>query len=510
MKRKYLIVVGALITALVVSGLLVCPARGIELAEGLDLGGYLKNETYVRAWHGPDDIMSCRTLLNLDLEYTFPRGSIFKRFFVQVRPFYDSVFDWENEGTGGANDGIPPGSGIVYPPQQGRHVRDKFQDNFGVADDWDPLLRECWLDLEIGDLYARLGRQLVSWGKSDGVYLLDQIHPFNWRNWSVFEEEDTKIPLWMINLTYSFNVYNSLQLLVIPRYVPGFDASDGHDWAPNVVKFLEEFYADPGYFFGLPGAFGSVALDVDEPDWHDISDWEWGLRWSGVYKGITYTLNYFYTWDDVMNDYPQDPFGATYKRNADRLSIFGGSFDYAFGHALWMENWVLRGEVAYLKNDVFVDEHFENREKDHIDLMIGFDKPFFVDYNVSMQLWQSWILDSPRWGNPFLNVSARLKELLTIPGVGTFPIAEGYRDTVETILTFYVMKDYMPGDWLHTELFLLWTDEGDWWLRPKVKYDYTTSIHFSLGFNIYWGNKEDTFGEFNTNDNVFCEFKYDF
>jgi hypothetical protein len=103
-----------------------------------------------------------------------------------------------------------------------------------------------------------------------------------------------------------------------------------------------------------------------------------------------------------------------------------------------------------------------------------------------------------------------LKELLTIPGVGTFPIVEGFRDTVETTLTFYVMKDYMPGDWLHTDCFLLWDDEGSWWFRPKVKYDYTTKIHVSLGCNIYWGNEEDDWGQFGNNDNIFLEFKYDF
>jgi len=231
-----------------------------------------------------------------------------------------------------------------------------------------------------------------------------------------------------------------------------------------------------------------------------------------MWKGLCYTLNYFYTWDDIMNDYPQDPFGIVYKRNPDRLSVIGGSFDYAFGHALGIENWVLRGEVAYFKNDVFVDAEFHGHERDHIDYMIGFDKPFFVDYNVSIALKQSILLNSPSWGNAYLNglAGTRLKELLTIPGVGTFPIVEGFRDAVETTLTFYVMKDYMPGDWLHTECFLLWDDEGSWWFRPKVKYDYTTKIHVSLGCNIYWGNEEDDWGQHGDNDNIFLEFKYDF
>lgn len=491
--KKQSSVLGAAVTILLVSGWLILPVYGIELADGLDVGGYIKNETYVRIGHGTD-IMSSRNVFNLDINYSFPEGLVPKRLFIQLRPFYDAVFDLENEGTGGG----------------GGDLRDEYQDNFGEADDWDPLVRELWLDVQAGDLYARLGRQLVVWGKSDGVYLLDLIHPFNYRNLSVFEEEDTKIPLWMANINYSFSVYQSLQLLVIPRYVPQRDAGDGHFWAANVTKYVEDFYADPGYFFGMPGLLPPVNVDVDEPDWNDPSDWEVGLRWSGMWRGLGYTLNYFYTWDDVLNDYPQDPFGMNVKRTADRLSIFGFSFDYAFDQALGMENWVLTGEFAYFKNDVFVDESFHNIEKNHIDFMLRFDKPFFVDYNVSIQLWQSWILNSPQWDDPFLNVSARLKELVTIPGVGTVPVSEGFRDTVETALTLYIMKDYMPGDWLHTEWFLYWNHHGDWWFRPKVKYDYTTNTHFSLGFNFYWGDEVDLFGEFHENDNVFFEFKYDF
>ena len=87
----------------------------------------------------------------------------------------------------------------------------------------------------------------------------------------------------------------------------------------------------------------------------------------------------------------------------------------------------------------------------------------------------------------------------------------GMRDSLETDYTLYVMKDYLPGDTLHTEWFLLYDDDGAFWFRPKVKYDVSDQFHVSLGCNFFWGQEEDPFvGESHDNDNVFVEFLWGF
>ncbi len=471
----------------------------LSLGEAVDLSisGYLKNETYIRAWHGPDDIMSSRNVFNLDLDASFHGIPIIKRTFIKLRPMYDAVFDLENNGTGGSGE-----------------LRKQYQDNFGRNDEWDPLLREAWVDLSLGKLEARLGRQLVSWGKSDGVWMLDQINPFNFRNPAVFEEEDTKIPLWMANLQYNVKPNHTLQFLFIPRYVPAKLPSAPHDWTPNITRWVDEYYSAFDYTFknywGIPEGF---SVDSQRPT-TNFANSEYGVRWSGLGKGISYTLNYLYTWSDYLNDYPNtgDWLTATgVERRADRLSIFGGAADYRWDSFLGLKEMVTRGEFAYFKNAVWYDRDFNAKEKDYIGVLFGFDKYYFTDYWFSFQVQSTYILGADKWSSAYYDLGA-YSPVQPDPTYGALTeYGNGMRNTWETNLTFYLMKEYLPGDTLHTELFLLYDDDGAFWLRPKAKYDVTDQLHVSLGVNIFWGNENSPFvGESHDNDNVFVEFLWGF
>ena len=186
------------------------------------------------------------------------------------------------------------------------------------------------------------------------------------------------------------------------------------------------------------------------------------------------------------------------KRRADRVSIFGGSADYCWESFLGLKQLVTRGEFAYFKNDVFCDYDFNNREKDNIGLMLGFDKYYFVDYWFSIQFALNHILNSDKAHEAYYDS-------------GSYDLGKGMRDETETTLTFYLMKDYLPGDTLHTEWYLLYEDDGAFWFRPKVKYDVTDQFHVTLGANFFWGNEDDPFeGESHDNDNIFMELNWGF
>jgi len=464
----------------------------------LDVGGFLRNETYLQLFHGPEDIQSCRSEFNLELDYSardFPL-----RVFIQLRPSYEALFDLESSGFGDA----------------GGDVKGYLQHNIGKNDDWDPLLREAWAYLSYGGWEVKLGRQLVTWGRSDGVYMLDFIHPFNYRNFTTFREEDTKIPLWMVNLNYWFTPDKSLQLLFIPRYTPAFAQAThdttgvpwfedyGRQWhkgnafTPNITKFVFDYFAffdDMFKSFGLPG----YPVMIDEPG-TSLSNSEFGLKWMDNYKGLTYSLNYFYTWTDFLSFRPNTGNWLTstgVKAAPDRLSIFGGSFDYNFDRALGLENWILRGEVAYFKNNPFYDYDVYIKERDYIGWLFGFDKYFFVDYWVVLQFTGTYILNADHSKGAYSDL-------------GTNNTGMGMRNEVETAFTFFMMKDYLPGDTLHTTWFLLFDDDGDWWFRPQVKYDVTPDFIASIGFNFFWGNHDDGLGQFSQRDNMFVELKYGF
>ena len=64
----------------------------------------------------------------------------------------------------------------------------------GLNDRWDPLVREAYLDFNFHPVFVRAGRQITTWGRSDGVTVLDVVTPRNFRNPLTFEQERFMIP----------------------------------------------------------------------------------------------------------------------------------------------------------------------------------------------------------------------------------------------------------------------------------------------------------------------------
>jgi len=61
-------------------------------------------------------------------------------------------------------------------------------------------LREAYIDADIGDAYLRVGKQQIVWGKADGLKVLDVVNPQDFREFILDDFEDSRIPLWSVNL----------------------------------------------------------------------------------------------------------------------------------------------------------------------------------------------------------------------------------------------------------------------------------------------------------------------
>lgn len=484
MKSRFNVSVLFFVVVLFMAG----PAGAFEVGD-FDATAFFRNQSYLRLGGSEDELMQCRNEFNLEVAYNkIPHLS----FFVQLRPFYDLVYDWSNEGTGGyAGD-----------------LRDGWAHNLGRNDDRDPLIREAFVDFTSGNVEARIGRQLVSWGKSDGIYMLDVINPFNYRNLSEFNEEDVKIPQWMVNFNYAVGP-GSIQLLYIPWFTaaayPGQRLDErGHDWMFNVVSLGNEVV---GVFddifkneFGIPEGY---PVDREDPA-KTLDNGEFGVRWSGFGKGISYTLNAFYTWTDFWNDHPNTGEAATataIKRRADRLTVLGFSVDRYFETG----SFVLRLETAYTKGQPFVLPDTNLEEKDQIGYMLGYDRWIMTDWLLSFQLWQNYILNASSYRNPYIGLGANKFDW------DTFQIANGQIDSITTQTTAYISHDgFFPGDTGHLELFLLYGADGYWWNWNRFRYDYNNNLSLAVGLNFYWGPSDSMYGQFHNNDNVFFEIKYSF
>jgi len=222
------------------------------------------------------------------------------------RGVYDSVYDFQ------------PGPRQEAFPYQGRARRDgKFSDlTRGAADAlrFESIFREAYSDVEFADvpLALRLGRQMVVWGESDNLRMLDRTNALDttWHAGGLGVEtwDDLRIPYWTIKGTYSFGRVGPLIDTYLETYwVPGH-------WVPAKVGFL------PGRPWGIPapnpfagsptgGNFkllnGTVLGRRGDYAKNPGENSQVGVRVGAMTpQGLTFTLNYLYqrlSQDDGMN-----------------------------------------------------------------------------------------------------------------------------------------------------------------------------------------------------------------
>jgi|GEM_PF-336729 len=201
---------------------------------------------------------------------------------------------------------------------QGTFLSDYDQNRFH------DMMRELYVTFDVGErTHFKLGKQQVVWGETDFFRAMDIVHGYDltWRSFLETENEELRKPLILANVEIDIPEWGgTLQLLYRPGWDEGGDVGttapiQGQRWAPqpwtgnNVINSI----------IG-PQNFHHSAGDEDDENF--------GIRWSGVYNQIGYSLAY---WRGLDND------GITV-----RNPIFGGSTNYG----KWEQATAALGPVA--------------------------------------------------------------------------------------------------------------------------------------------------------------------
>jgi len=454
-------------------------------------------------------LMSQRNELRLDAEIQLHTEQLWpwlgrSRAFVQLRPWYDSAFNWPEDAT---------------PAKHQRDLSPFWERNLrgNLANDYDPLFREYYLDIAPKGFFFRLGRQIIPWGKSDGVYMLDIINPFNLRNPTIFEEENFKIPVWAANLNWKPTIDSNLQVLYIPHYFSnvwgGINVDRNgrsvemrsHPWTYNIVGFFNDFYN---------GEFGfKVPVERQLPT-DPIGDAITGLRWGDTVRRVNYTINYLYTWTPSLIDFPDagsflSPNLKRVFRRPVREHVVGGSADYDVNMGSeWLDGTVFRVESAFTLGDQYYKGLVGNPvDTDHWGVMAGIDKNILVDYLerpvfASVQYWHDLVIDVGKNCHGCGPLAGKYQDLGFEGG------SVGLRNAYKSLMTLYLYKTFLPGDTLIGEFFTLYELQfADWWVRPKVTYKINDLTTVAVGSNIFAGGKQTPYGEWKDNTDMFVELR---
>jgi hypothetical protein len=199
--------------------------------------------------------------------------------------------------------------------------RDRYTNEVLDEYEWEVDFDEVYVQGSLTDaLDLKLGRQVVDWGRSETLRVLDVLNPLDLREPGLADIEELRLPVAMVNASYYVGDW-ALTAIAIPEIrfdkLPGY----GSDFFPFDAPLPGE---------GVPGqSFENV---------------EWAARVLGIFHGWDVSLQFARVWDDEAHvTLAPVTEGATLPvRKHSRLTLVGAGGNYTLG------SWLLKGELAYV------------------------------------------------------------------------------------------------------------------------------------------------------------------
>ncbi|MFT7220368.1 MAG: hypothetical protein ACI8Z1_001985 [Candidatus Azotimanducaceae bacterium] len=329
-------------------------------------------------------------------------------------------------------------------------------------------LRELYLDVRFDHANLRLGKQQVVWGQADGLKLLDVVNPQDFSRFILDEFDESRIPIWMVNLEL-FLPIGDLQILWIP------DASV-HNLADR-----DTIYEMTAPFADIPADVFHLVEASKHPD-SLIKDSDFGSRLSMFAGGWDLTANYLYHYDDLpVMRRKLTSIGVTLSTDYERTHTLGFTAGNAFG------DFTLRSEFAY-NSDKYVSTNtissntIANNTSPYrgVELsrefgyVIGFDWTGLTDTFISIQLFQSILLDDGNY----------------------------VRDRTDTNVSLLARR-YFFNESLQFELLGIYhQNDGDSLLRLSADYELTSNTTLGFFSDTFDGESGELFGQFDGKDRI--------
>lgn len=457
--------------------LIVLTAFGMGLADPASAGegtmtGYLQHRSEF-SLHYPSRYAVSELLGSAEMNYTFDNKLAFHTI---LRGRYDGVYD----------------------------LRDDFKRDVAPADRdklrKDGEVREIYFDYKpTDDISFRVGRQVVIWGESDGLRLMDMINPLDLK-WGYLTRdfEDIRTPLNLLRFNYRLPGLESkmagLELIWIPV---DFEVNEippsGSAWAPESPAF---FNSQVGTLLNL----GLLPVLTDERRARTLKNSRFGAKLAGNIAGTDVSLNYLYTYADSPVFYfngigaAPEPFIGTFNisQRYPWKSIAGITFNHDFG------NIVARGEVAYEFKSKFQNLTTPDwtDESDYVKSMIGFDWSLRIP---GFNLGKSFFISGQVFNFHIMDYN---ENIINIP--------YGYRvKKDETFFTLLANTAFF-NDKLKPEIFVAYDPTySSYWVKPKLGIEFGSSWRYEMGTNIFGGKNTQRlpFAAFNRDSTVYAQIR---
>jgi hypothetical protein len=332
--------------------------------------------------------------------------------------------------------------------------------------DADPDFREIYLDYTALSFDIRAGRQIITWGVGDLIFIND-VFPKD------YEAFFSGRPIEYLKLGIDgikAGVYPDL-FSVEFVFIPFFE--------PNNFPRSDRFWMfDP---------FPSATDRTDEEPPTTLDNTEIAVR---VYRNVAgfdmslYFYRGFFRNPSLMPGNPVMPLKIT--EFFPERSVYGASLQ---GRAL---DGVMSLEAGYYDS---------RQDRNGIDPLIpNSSTRFLIGYQ--RQLWEDFTAGVQYYGEYMHDYSDYIKSL-----PNGFPKQKRLTDLFTVRLT-----QLLRHQTLKLSFFSFWSlSDGDYLINPEIKYSFTDSIWAALGAIVFGGGEKwHQFGQFDRNDNVYIQMRYEF
>lgn len=335
-------------------------------------------------------------------------------------------------------------------------------------------LFEGYGDIKWKSLDARIGRQVIRWGKADEVNPVDNFTPEDFKEYVNLDRADRKLPVLALYPKYFFRPSTSLEGIWIPFFSENLIAESEQDW---------EFFFRRNYRKRL----GFTPFPEKRPGRRfENSVWATRLVHQGSLADASLSYAYHFEQNPTYEIHRNPPFApppvpGTIDTVWTREHSVGTDFEFA------RNDFGVRGEGVFTTNKPYIthdtsDDDFVER-KHTFQTVIGFDYTYKSDNYINLQYTQDFILDHEEAMEP---------------------------RAYESSITWRVWRKFFHEKLKIQSVGRFYLTDLDFYYKFDLTYELAQDLEINTGVMIFEGEEQDIFGQFDKNDQLFLNTKYTF
>lgn len=333
--------------------------------------------------------------------------------------------------------------------------------NRGDADQ--ALVREAYWRKDIGAMSIKAGRQLIVWGRADGLNPTDNLSPRDFTKLTP-EDGDQRYGNTALNLSYDWPV-GTLTAVWFPEA------------ATHTIPLTR---------------LGNVVYDVQRPDRS-----QWALKWDMHRDNVDGSLSYFEGVDPMPDLVPGllTASGATVRVRSQRTRFFGADISMTQGGTLW------HGEAALSATQNQGGDDFRHK-KPQLWVVGGGEWRMFSTSTLGLQLTYTHVYDyaSAKSLPPGFEREVAIRQAATSGQTSKHQLGFTWR-----------LADTWFNDSLRVEINGVSAQtSGAGMARLKADHALTDRVKLSAGFDYYYGPDDTFFGQLGANKTTYAQLQYDF